>query len=70
MKRYLMFFALCVLLSCDDQVETEQPKKPPCDMAKEHIVSCVGYLPSFTCNEELAEKILSTPCENITSLWR
>ena len=69
MKRYLMLFVLLALLSCDEQVDTEKPKLP-CDMAKDHIVFCVGYLPSFTCDEELARKILSTKCENITSLWR
>ena len=68
MKRYLMLcVALCFFFSCDEQVETQQPKSP-CEKAKEHIVFCAGYLPSFTCDEDLAEKIMSTPCEKAIPL--
>ena len=67
-KLLLIVFMVC--LSCgEDSIPTDD--RTECQKALEHIRLCIGYRPYLpNCNDERAEKILSTPCENIKELWR
>ena len=64
--RHLLFLFV-LLFSCE---ATPDENRTLCENAENHIYQCVEYIPAFTCTDELAEKILNTPCENIKSLWR
>lgn len=64
-----LFFIFLLLISCEvDKDLTDN--RTPCEKAENHIYQCVGYIPAFTCNSNLAEEILNTECENIEKLWR
>lgn len=71
MKTILLpLLATLILTSCDDNTETKDTRTD-CEKAKAYIYQCVGYTPYLkSCTLEDAEKILSTPCENIKDLWR
>jgi hypothetical protein len=71
MKTILLpLLATLALTSCE-QSETTNDDRTECEKALDYINQCVGYTPYFrTCTDEMANKILSTPCENIKELWR
>jgi hypothetical protein len=71
MKMILHFAIALTFYSCDQSEMPEEDNHTECEKALDHIQECVGYKPYLrTCSVEDAEKILSTPCENIKELWR
>ena len=70
MKAVLLLAITLTFYSCDETPIVED-NRTECEKALDHIQECVGYRPYLrTCSVEDAEKILSTPCENIKELWR
>lgn len=66
----LLLVVLIFTLSCEEEIPPVD-NLTECQKALEHIRKCVGYRPYFgNCNDSRAERILSTPCENIEELWR
>lgn len=66
----LFLITLLLTLSCGEESQTEDTRTE-CQKALEHIRLCIGYRPYIAnCNDSRAERILSTPCENIKELWR
>jgi len=69
MKNIIILIALC-LSSCEPESPAE-PVKTPCEEAIDYIEECVGYRPYIgNCDNDIAQRILSTPCSNVESLWR
>lgn len=67
----LLLIVLIPLLSCGEEPLPTEDERTECQKALEHIRKCVGYRPYLpNCNDSRAERILSTPCENIEELWR
>ena len=70
MKTILILAIASTFYSCD-QTPVVEDNRTECEKALDHIQKCVGYRPYLRdCTFEEAEKILSTPCENIKELWR
>lgn len=71
MKTSLLLAIALTFYSCDQSEPFVEDNRTECEKALDHIQECVGYRPYLrTCSVEDAEKILSTPCENIKDLWR
>jgi len=71
MKTTLFLIVALAFYSCEHSELLEEDNRTDCEKALDHIQECVGYRPYLrTCSVEDAEKILSTPCENIKDLWR
>lgn len=68
MKKLLVLSV--IFLSCEEPPPVKDTRTS-CEKALDHIQACVGYRPYLlSCDDEDAEKVLSTPCENIKDLWR
>jgi hypothetical protein len=68
--KHLFLILVLFVLSCDEEPPL-QDNRTSCEKALDHIFECVGYRPYLkTCDEDDADKILSTPCSNIKDLWR
>ena len=69
MKKLLLIIFMAFLSCGEEPIPTDD--RTECQKALEHIRLCIGYRPYLpNCDDVKAEKILSTPCENIKELWR
>jgi len=69
MKKIMILIALS-LSSCETEIP-EEPVKTPCEKAIDYIQECVGYRPYIgNCDNDIAQRILNTPCSNLENLWK
>ena len=69
MKKIIILIVFS-LSSCETETQ-EEPDKTPCEEAIDYIEECVGYRPYIgNCDNDIAQRILNTPCSNVENLWK